>query len=231
MKPISFPKEEIPKLMKRTTIVTTRVDQEFNKYFLNDVLTTPWGDEFVVTSVQVIHSVKKHPNYTSLTQKQIQLLSKYNKMEVIRMKKVKKEVYITCGDYCNQYLSTITDIPCIPFNEAFIKGNPQPPLFTPKFIEERCKILETTPKEYAQKMVGLFSFMEHADKFQSITLFFGQDDFCKYNLRGMLWLLQQIKFKGTINLNIINEKSYEILKSYSDICINQYLKKLEIENP
>ena len=91
MKPISFPKEEIPKLMKRTTIVTTRVDQEFNKYFLNDILTTPWGDEFVVTSVKVIHSVKKHPNYTSLTQKQIQLLSKYNKMEVIRMKKVKKD--------------------------------------------------------------------------------------------------------------------------------------------
>lgn len=89
MKPISFPKEEIPKLMKRSMIVTTRVDQEFNKYFLNDVLTTPWGDEFVVTSVQVIRSVKKHPNYTSLTQKQIQLLSKYNKMEVIRMKKIK----------------------------------------------------------------------------------------------------------------------------------------------
>ena len=120
MKPISFPKEEIPKLMKRSMIVTTRVDQEFNKYFLNDVLTTPWGDEFVVTSVQVIRSVNKHPNYTSLTQKQIQLLSKYNKMEVIRMKKVKaqKELYITCGDCCNEYLSTMTDILCVPFNEA-----------------------------------------------------------------------------------------------------------------
>ena len=91
MKRISFPKEEIPKLMKRSTIVTTRVDQEFNKYFLDEVLTTPWGDEFVVTSVQVISNVKKHPNYASLTQKQIQLLSKYRKMEVIRMKKLSQK--------------------------------------------------------------------------------------------------------------------------------------------
>ena len=91
MKRISFPKEEIPKLMKRSTIVTTRVDQEFNKYFLDDVLTAPWGDKFVVTSIQVISNVKKHPNYASLTQKQIQLLSKYRKMEVIRMKKLSQK--------------------------------------------------------------------------------------------------------------------------------------------
>jgi len=91
MKPISFPKEEIPNLIKRSTIVTTRVDREFNKYFLGDILTTPWGDEFVVTSVQVIHSVKKHPNYTLLTPEQIQLLSKYNKMDVIQMKKISQK--------------------------------------------------------------------------------------------------------------------------------------------
>ena len=144
---------------------------------------------------------------------------------------MKKELYITCGDYCNKHLSATTDIPCVPFNEAFVNGNPQPPLFSPEFIEQRCKVLKTTPKTYYQKMSGLFSFMENPNVFNSVTLFFGTDDFCTYNLRGVLWLLKQISFKGKVNLNIIDEKTYEILESYSDICIKQYLKKLEIENP
>lgn len=90
MKSITFPKEEIPNLINRKTIVTTRVDDEFNKYSVDDVVETPWGDLFKVTSIRTIKDVKNHPNYSALTQKQIELLSKYSKMNVIKIKKVLK---------------------------------------------------------------------------------------------------------------------------------------------
>ena len=140
---------------------------------------------------------------------------------------MKKEIYITCGDCCNKHLSAATNVLCVPFNEALIEGNPKPPLFSPEFIEKRCEILKTTPQIYYQKMSGLFSFMKNPQAFNSVTLFFGTDDFCKYNLWGMLWLLQQIKFKGKINLNIIDEKTYDILESYKNIDVNQHLEKLD----
>ncbi|MBQ4472288.1 MAG: hypothetical protein II942_03505 [Alphaproteobacteria bacterium] len=135
-------------------------------------------------------------------------------------------IYITCGDYCNTYYQKHVSECSVPFNEAFNKGNPQPPLFTKEFIKDRCRVLDTTDKIYKDKLKGVFDFMKHHTKYAEVTLVFGKDEFCQYNLRGALWMLQQIRYDGTVTIQYIDEKTYAPLEKIENIDIANELHKL-----
>ena len=84
---ISFPADEIAQLKTQEVIITTRVDKEYHKYLVGSVLQTPWQQLYQVIGSKDISSVKEHPYYSFLTQKQINLLSNYSQIEVLTLRK------------------------------------------------------------------------------------------------------------------------------------------------
>ena len=89
IKQIDFPPDEQAQLQKQTEIVTTRVSKEYNRYHKGELVLSPWKELYVVSSVQKINEVKKHPYYKHLTVKQIRLISGYKRIDVIILKKAK----------------------------------------------------------------------------------------------------------------------------------------------
>ena len=88
IKEINFPSEEIKQLKNKSRIITTRVSREYNHYTLGDIVQTPWGKMYVVDKIEKINGIKNHPFYHELTAKQIQLISKYKKIDVLTLKKL-----------------------------------------------------------------------------------------------------------------------------------------------
>lgn len=89
IKEITFPSEEIDTLKKQNRIVTTRVSADYNKFFVDDLVRTPWGDIFKVTKREEISDVKDHPYFNELTEGQKKFLSKYSKIAVLTLTKTK----------------------------------------------------------------------------------------------------------------------------------------------
>ena len=89
IKKITFPSEEIDTLKKQDRIVTTRVSADYNKFFVDDLVRTPWGDIFKVTKREEISDVKDHPYFNELTEGQKKFLSKYDKIAVLTLTKTK----------------------------------------------------------------------------------------------------------------------------------------------
>lgn len=87
IKEITFPSEEIDTLKKQDRIVTTRVSADYNKFFVDDLVQTPWGDIFKVTKREEISDVKDHPYFNELTEGQKKFLSKYSKIAVLTLTK------------------------------------------------------------------------------------------------------------------------------------------------
>ena len=96
-KSISFPKDEIESLRGRDRIVTHRVSDEFGKHREGDVVTTPWGDRYVVSSRKEIGSPDDSPYRGHLTKGQLKQLSGNGRIAVLELKKKasarKKESY------------------------------------------------------------------------------------------------------------------------------------------
>ena len=82
-KEISFPRDEIQKLKKQKTFVTTRVSDDYDKYHRGDVVITPWNVKYRIVKRVNIDNVKKYPYYNELTEDQKKFLSKYNKICVL----------------------------------------------------------------------------------------------------------------------------------------------------
>lgn len=89
IKKITFPSEEIDTLKKQDRIVTTRVNADYNKFFVDDLVRTPWGDIFKVTKREEISDVKDHPYFNELTDGQKKFLSEYDKIAVLTLMKTK----------------------------------------------------------------------------------------------------------------------------------------------
>lgn len=89
IKEITFPSEEIDTLKKQNRIVTTRVSADYNKFFVDDLVQTPWRDIFKVTKREEISDVKDHPYFNELTEGQKKFLSKYDKIAVLTLMKTK----------------------------------------------------------------------------------------------------------------------------------------------
>lgn len=80
---IDFPKEEIPVLSKQKKFVTTRVSDDYNKYWYGDIVMTPWGKRYKIVKRLNITDIKDHPYYKELTKDQIKFLSKFNEICVL----------------------------------------------------------------------------------------------------------------------------------------------------
>ena len=87
-KEISFPKDEIEKLKKQKTFITTRVSDDYDKYHRGDVVITPWKVKYRIVKRVNIDNIKKHPYYNELTEEQKKFLSKYNKICVLWGEKI-----------------------------------------------------------------------------------------------------------------------------------------------
>ena len=87
IKKISFPLEEIEQLKAQDCLITTRVSREYNRYHVGEIVTPPWKQLYIVTHVQKIKHIKEHPYYSELTNNQIQLISKYKRIDVLTLKR------------------------------------------------------------------------------------------------------------------------------------------------
>ena len=88
IKKISFPLSELEQLKNRSFIITTRVSKEYNRYHLGDILKSPWSDLYYVQKIEKINCIDDHPYYDELTNDQIQLISKYKKIDILTLKKL-----------------------------------------------------------------------------------------------------------------------------------------------
>ena len=129
---IDFPEEEINILKKQNKIITTRVSAEYNKYNVGDLVRTPWGDIFKVLNIKKFRDIENHPYLDELTEDQINLLSKYKKMDLVTMYKQKdvKEFNVSEAKYYTWIL------------------NPEFNITIPKNTYRRIiALLERTPKD------------------------------------------------------------------------------------
>ena len=123
------------------------------------------------------------------------------------------KINITCGQIANNILKNKYDEIFIPFNEAMIHGNPKEKIFSEEFILERVKAHQTTLNEY---LTTMHEFLEIKDEFNhyEIICWFGNECFCQINLLTLFAYLDQHHYSKNIQLNMINEETYLIEKTY-----------------
>ena len=83
IKMIEFPKNEIEELSKKNKFITTRVSDDYDRYFEGDIVETPWNVNYKIVKRLNIDNIKKHPYYNELTERQKKFLSKYTKICVL----------------------------------------------------------------------------------------------------------------------------------------------------
>ena len=138
---------------------------------------------------------------------------------------MKKALNITNGDYFNQYFISRFGGIAIPFCESMMDGDTAAIIYSQQFVELRAKSLNVTENEYRSKM-----YVHEALKnkeYRSICLWFGKDTFCQVNLLTLLAYLEQIQYKGKLNLNYIDDESFEVIESNIDVELGIYRKTYE----
>ena len=136
-----------------------------------------------------------------------------------------KKINITNGQYFNEYISKKKEGLFIPFNEALIQGKPIYPLFDEDFILERtrthCKD-ETKISDYINNMSDFLNATKDVNRYEEIRLWFGEDTFCVINLLGVLTYLEQIGYKNIVLLNVIDDESFNVLKTDIKIALGSF---------
>lgn len=101
----------------------------------------------------------------------------------------------------------------IPFNEAMVDGNPAEIIFSPDFIEERCKTPNVTVSDYEKTTMA---HVRAISREEEILLYFGFDMFCQINLLTLLAYLEQIGYRKEITVFIcdeINDRVIDVFKT------------------
>ena len=129
---------------------------------------------------------------------------------------------ITNGDCFNEYLISRYGGVAVPFCEAMIDGEAVADIYSEEFVALRAKSLHVTEEEYREKMYVCNSL--HDKDYQSIRLWFGKDTFCQINLLTLLAYLEQMKYRGEVKLNYIDDETFEILESDLDVKLGIYRK-------
>jgi hypothetical protein len=90
MKFMQFPLEEYESIQARfdsgLDVFTTRVDEEFGKWELGEVVNSPFGC-LEIDAILAFHGVANHPFISELTPDQVQSLSKYEKFDLLKLSK------------------------------------------------------------------------------------------------------------------------------------------------
>lgn len=92
-KDILFPEEELQDLSRRKHIVTHRVSDDLGKFNKGDVVMTPWGIPYRVSSKRLINDISQSPYIGQLTQQQVEFLKDYNQITVIELDAVYEPPY------------------------------------------------------------------------------------------------------------------------------------------
>ena len=94
---ITFPKKEWGdiknRLNKNKIVCTIRVDNEYEKYKVGNILKTEWGDDIKILSVKKVSGGleelrKEYIFFDQLTEEMIQELSPFKYMEIISLIKI-----------------------------------------------------------------------------------------------------------------------------------------------
>lgn len=123
----------------------------------------------------------------------------------------------------------------IPFNEAMVDGNPAETIFSPDFIEERCKTHNITVFDYEKITMA---HVRAIGREEEIHLYFGFDMFCQINLLTLLAYLEQIDYRKEITVFIcdeINDKVIDVFKTtagdYSEAYKSIVVEKKQTATP
>lgn len=131
-------------------------------------------------------------------------------------------INITNGDYYNSYFENKTGEKGISFSEAMMMGSTDDVIFSSRFISLRCDSLHTTTREYEAKMKNVIDLKNFIKDIKEVNLYFGLDTFCQLNLLTSLAYLEQISYNGKVFLNIINDYTYETIKSNINVTLGIY---------
>lgn len=141
-----------------------------------------------------------------------QLLKSYKyflESEVINLEKV---MNITSGECVATCLINNNIKNVFPFNEAMCEGNTTINIMNQEFCKQRAKAYGITEKEYVHFDKRFDNLLNNIDR---IELFFDDDMFCVINTITLLAYLEQKKFIGTINFNLLmQDGTATILKSF-----------------
>ena len=96
----------------------------------------------------------------------------------------------------------------IPFNEAMADGNLTETIFSPDFIDERCKTHNVTVSDYEKITMAHVRAMSQEEE---IHLYFGFDMFCQINLLTLLAYLEQIGYRKEITVFICDENHDKVI--------------------
>ena len=101
----------------------------------------------------------------------------------------------------------------IPFNEAMCYGETCEAIFSDEFIEMRSRVHHVTPDQYADITLNPLQplFQGTVDH---VSLWFDEDMFCQMNVLTILAWLDQRKYKGSIDLHLVDEQ-YKPVNEYS----------------
>ena len=123
-------------------------------------------------------------------------------------------INVTAGKILNKILEGIyQNEKFIPFNEAMINGSCESELFSPSFMAERAKTHNVTLEEYKENMSEFISFIENTEAYSEVVLWFGDEPFCRENVKTVLQALADRRFKGRITLNTVIEETGKIVKT------------------
>lgn len=116
---------------------------------------------------------------------------------------------ITNGTVFNEYFMSNYDGIAIPFCECMMDGETVSEIYSDSFVKLRLEALELDEVEYRSKMY--IPEMLGKRIFTEIHLWFGCDTFCQMNLLCLLAYLEQIRYRGTVLLNYIDDESFEVI--------------------
>ena len=133
-----------------------------------------------------------------------------------------KILNITNGDYFNDYFVSHYGGIAFPFCEAMMDGDVVSEIYSEEFIKLRSNVLNVSENEYKTKM-HLPNLLFH-NAYSTICLWFGKDTFCQMNLLTLLAYLEQIKYKGKLLLNYIDDETFEVIESNILVSLGIYRK-------
>ena len=131
-------------------------------------------------------------------------------------------INITNGEFYNKFFEEQTKNKGIPFNEVMMSGPAVFPVFSNNFIEKRSKYHSISSDEYIDNMQQIIYLKNIINEVTTINLFFGNDTYCVINLLTLLAYLEELKYKDTITLNIIDDYSFETIESGINVTLGIY---------
>ena len=131
-----------------------------------------------------------------------------------------KILNITNGEYFNRYFQSKFGGVAVPFCEAMMDGDTLSDIYSEAFIRLRARELNVDCETYRSKMQAHDALQDGA--YSTLCLWFGKDTFCQLNLLTLLAYLEQIGYKGKVELQYINDETFEIVEQNVEIKLGAY---------